>query len=138
MGRCVSGRYRSCEDALNYAQCTPQELAVLLQAFNKIATAYHLFESPSDVGFKSKILNDILFSLPKLKDPIKGFLGDISLKKASEGRLDTMWTDPEKYPSIADIDLVCISSVISHRILNRVREGHTNRRSRTSRRAQAQ
>jgi DNA mismatch repair protein MSH3 len=96
---------------LKYAQCTPQELAVLLQAFNKIATAYDSFEGPPDVGFKSKILNDILFSLPKLKNPINGFLGDISLKKASEGRMDMMWTDPEKYPSIADIDLVCVSSL---------------------------
>jgi len=108
-----------------------------LQAFDKIAAAYDTFEGPSDVGFKSKILNDILFSLPKLKDPIKGFLGDISLKKASEGRMDKMWTDPEKYPSIADIDLVRVSSVVSQRMLNDVREGHSNRRSRTPRRAQA-
>jgi DNA mismatch repair protein MSH3 len=87
-------------------QCTPQELAILLQAFNKIATAFDSFTSPSDVGCKARILNDVLFSLPKLRDPIKGFLGDISLKKASDGRKDTMWTDPEKYPAIADIDLV--------------------------------
>jgi hypothetical protein len=87
-------------------QCTPQELAILLQAFNKIATAFESCENSSDVGFKSGLLNDILFSLPKLRDPIKGILDNISLKKASEGRKDTMWTDSEKYPTIADLDLV--------------------------------
>ena len=87
-------------------QCTPQELAILLTAFNKIATVFDTFESPSDVGFKSRVLNDVLFSLPVLKNPIKRFLGDISVKIASDGRKDTMWTDPEKFPAIADIDLV--------------------------------
>jgi DNA mismatch repair protein MSH3 len=107
-------RYHDSKDSQTRTsvQCTPQELAILLQAFNKIAIAFDSFESPSDVGFKSKTLNDVLFCLPKLKDPIKGFLGDISLKKASEGRKDIMWTDPEKYPSIADIDLVRISSLL--------------------------
>jgi len=51
-----------------------------------------------------------VFALPKLKNPIKGFLGDVSLKKAADGRKDTMWTNPEKYPAIADIDLVSDSS----------------------------
>lgn len=54
------------------------------------------------------VLNEVFFSLPKLKEPMKRLLDDIVLKKAKEGRKDAMWQDPEKYPAIADIDLVCV------------------------------
>lgn len=37
---------------------------------------------------------------------MKELLGAVSLKRAAEGNKDTMWTDPERYPSIADADLV--------------------------------
>lgn len=90
----------------SYLQCTPQELAVLLGAFNKVALAFDSFETSEDVGFKSSVLNDVIFSLPKLKQPMKDLLKEVSLKKAAEGRKDTMWINPEKYPQIADIDLV--------------------------------
>jgi len=87
-------------------ECTPQELAIILSAFDKIANAYGSFADLSDVGFKSKVLNDIIFTLPKLKEPMKGLLSTISLKRATEGRKDTMWIDPDTYPAIAEIDLV--------------------------------
>ena len=92
----------------NSWQCTPQELAGILKAFNKIAIAFDSFDNPSDVGFNSKLLNEIIFSLPKLKEPMKDLLGIMSLKKAAEGKKDTMWNDPERYPNIADMDMVCI------------------------------
>ena len=87
-------------------KCTPQELANLLPAFNKIANAFDAVESPLDVGFKSGVLNDIIYSLPKLKEPMKELIGAVSLKEAAKGSKDTMWTDPERFPSIADADLV--------------------------------
>lgn len=58
------------------------------------------------MGFDSAILNGIIFSLPKLREPMKRLLNDVSLKRAGEGRKDTMWQDPEKFPEIADVDLV--------------------------------
>lgn len=87
-------------------KCTPQELSVLLPAFNKIAVAFDGVVNLADVGFQSHLLNGIILSLPKLKQPIQGLLSAISLKKAAEGRMDTLWTDPERYPVIADIDIV--------------------------------
>lgn len=39
---------------------------------------------------------------------MKELLGAVSLKRAAEGNKDTMWTDPERYPSIVDADLVRI------------------------------
>ncbi|KAF9466351.1 DNA mismatch repair protein MSH3 [Collybia nuda] len=90
---------------IHYGQCTPQELALLLPAFEKIGDAFEAIETPSDGGFKSTVLNDIVYSLPKLKRPIKELLGAISLKQAAKGLKDTMWMDPERYPGIADADL---------------------------------
>jgi DNA mismatch repair protein MSH3 len=61
---------------------------------------------PSDVGFDSKLLNEIIFALPNLRDSMKELLGVVSLKHAAAGRKDIMWNDPERYPTIADLDMV--------------------------------
>ncbi|GLB35404.1 putative DNA-binding domain of DNA mismatch repair MUTS family protein [Lyophyllum shimeji] len=90
---------------IQYGQCTPQELAILLPAFHRIAVAFGAVGTPSDVGLKSSLLNEIIFSLPKLKEPISELLAAVSLKHAAEGRKDIMWTDPERYPKIADADM---------------------------------
>ncbi|KAG5647140.1 hypothetical protein DXG03_001095 [Asterophora parasitica] len=90
---------------IQYGQCTPQELAILFPAFNKIAVAFEEVGEPSDVGFKSSLLNEIIFSFPKLKNPMKELMEAVSLTRAAEGRMDTMWTDPERYPAIADADV---------------------------------
>jgi DNA mismatch repair protein MSH3 len=80
---------------------------VLLVAFNRIGNAFDLFDSLSDVGFKSGILNDIIAALPKLKEPMKALLKDIVLRKAAQGDREMMWADPEKYPEISDFEMVC-------------------------------
>ncbi|TCD65621.1 Mismatch repair protein msh3 [Steccherinum ochraceum] len=88
---------------IQYGKCTPQELAVLLPAFNKIATAFDRANSPAEVGFQSSILNDVIYSLPKLKGPIQDLLRVFSLKAASEGKKESLWTDPDKYPELDGI-----------------------------------
>jgi DNA mismatch repair protein MSH3 len=98
-------------------QCPPQELAGILTAFNKIAIAFDSYDNPSDVGFKSRVLNEIISSLPKLKEPMKDILSIVSLKKAAEGQKDTMWNDPERYPDIADMDMVCLGAHVGLRSL---------------------
>lgn len=90
---------------IQYGQCTPQELAVLLPAFDKIAIAFDAVESPPDVGFKSSVLNDIIYSLPKLREPMKKLMEAVTLKNAAKGSKSTMWTDPERYPKIADASM---------------------------------
>ncbi|KAI0691181.1 muts domain V-domain-containing protein [Cytidiella melzeri] len=85
---------------VQYGKCTPQELAVLLPAFNKIAVAFDRIPNSGGVDFRSPILNDIVAALPRLKEPVRNLLNDISLKEAKEGKKDTMWTDPDKYPPI--------------------------------------
>ncbi|KAG6821075.1 hypothetical protein H0H93_007234 [Arthromyces matolae] len=86
-------------------KCTPQELAILLPAFGKVAEAFDCVATPSDVGFRSNILNEIIYTLPKLKDSIKGLLSSVRLGAAAEGRKDTMWTDLDRYPEIGDAEV---------------------------------
>jgi DNA mismatch repair protein MSH3 len=85
-------------------------LAILLRAFDRIGNAFEVFESPSQVGFESATLNDIIFSLPKLKEPMGRLMGDIHLKRATEGDKVKLWTDPNKYPDINEIEMVCSSA----------------------------
>ncbi|KAH9063827.1 DNA mismatch repair protein MSH3 [Lactarius deliciosus] len=89
---------------IQYGKCTPKELAVLLPAFNKIATAFPNFESPTAVGFKSALLNGIFYALPLLREPVQQLVNAVVLKKAAAGNKAEMWVDPERYPEIADAD----------------------------------
>ncbi|KAF9264759.1 hypothetical protein L218DRAFT_972361 [Marasmius fiardii PR-910] len=87
---------------IHYGQCTPKEISVLLPAFNKIAIAFEPFSDPSHCGFTSTVLNDIVFALPQLREPVQGLLDAISIPSAAEGRKETLWKDPEKYPHLED------------------------------------
>ncbi|KAG5652337.1 hypothetical protein H0H81_005358 [Sphagnurus paluster] len=90
---------------IQYGQCTPKELAALLPAFNKIALAFDQVGAPADVGFRSNLLNEIIFSLPKLKEPLKGLMDAVILKKAAEDKKAEMWAEPERYPKITDAEM---------------------------------
>ena len=91
------------------SQCTPQELAVLLPAFNKVAGAFKDVNTPASVGLGSPVLNEIISSFPKLREPIKDLLAAVNLRKASEGKKDSMWTDLERYPGIIGADMARIN-----------------------------
>ena len=43
---------------------------------------------------------------------MKDLLGIVSLKKAAEGKKDVIWNDPERYPNIADMDMVQIPNYL--------------------------
>ncbi|KAI0260994.1 DNA mismatch repair protein MSH3 [Gloeopeniophorella convolvens] len=89
---------------IQYGKCTPKELSVLLSAFNRISMAFPRFQSPAAVGFKSPLLNGIVYTLPLLREPIQELIDTIVLKKAAVGNKAGMWSDPERYPEIADAD----------------------------------
>ncbi|KAF4608344.1 Mismatch repair protein msh3 [Pleurotus pulmonarius] len=90
---------------IQYGQCTPRELVLLLRAFQKIGDAFVDVESPSQVGFKSDILNNIIFALPKIKQPINDTMSKIIIQKAEAGKRSEMWTDIEKFPELNDLTL---------------------------------
>ncbi|KAF8843625.1 hypothetical protein BDN67DRAFT_964104 [Paxillus ammoniavirescens] len=87
---------------IQYGKCSPQELAILLPALNRVATAFDDFEEGSLGNFRSKLLNEIVLSLPKLKFPVREYLGAISLKDAAEGKKESLWTDTERFPALVD------------------------------------
>ncbi|KAJ7940789.1 muts domain V-domain-containing protein [Mycena leptocephala] len=95
---------------IQYKQCTPQELAVLLSAFYKIGNAFATIQAPADVALKSKLLNDIILSLPPLKKPMRDLLDTINLKQAAEGKKDCMWRDSSKYPLVED-NIIALQAV---------------------------
>ncbi|KAI0948577.1 hypothetical protein AcV7_009281 [Taiwanofungus camphoratus] len=104
---------------IQYGKCTPQELSILLPSFNKIATAFQPVNDPEEMPFKSKVLTDVIATLPKLREPIRGLMNTISLKMAKEGKKEQMWTDPDKYP---DIDSLTVSiQIIESELVDELR-----------------
>ena len=73
-----------------------------------MATAFDSLVDEADGGFRSKLLNEIVLSLPKLKVPMRDLLGDISLKDASQGNKVSLWKDTEKFPELVELELVRI------------------------------
>ncbi|KAF9218263.1 hypothetical protein BS17DRAFT_798646 [Gyrodon lividus] len=91
---------------IQYRKCSPQELAIFLPALNRVATAFDSFTDESCAHFRSKLLNDIVLSLPKLKSPIRDHLGAISLKDAAQGKKESLWTDTQRCPALVDHQLM--------------------------------
>ncbi|KAI0071810.1 hypothetical protein K474DRAFT_1668569 [Panus rudis PR-1116 ss-1] len=85
---------------IQYGKCTPPELVTFLTALSKIASAFPLVDNVDAAGFKSPILNGVLYTLPKLRKPVEELLNVVNLQKAREGKKEAMWTDVDKYPDI--------------------------------------
>ena len=77
-----------------------------MTAFSRVASAFEPFAKPDDVGFKSSLLNNIVFAIPQIKEPLKAIVGAIDLQKAKEGNLTELWRDEEKYPALDNCKLV--------------------------------
>ncbi|KAK7467062.1 Mismatch repair protein msh3 [Stygiomarasmius scandens] len=87
---------------IQYNQCIPKELAVLFSAFEKIAKPFEPFNEISHVGFRSRLLNEIIFALPTLRPAVKEIIGAIHTAEALKGNKVGLWTDSDKYPKIEE------------------------------------
>ncbi|KAJ7063163.1 muts domain V-domain-containing protein [Mycena amicta] len=85
---------------IQYRQCTPAELVLLLQTFHKIGAAFPPSETAPDVGFKSPVLNSVVFALPPLQKPMQDLLDELNIKEAQNGRKDRMWKNTDKFPQL--------------------------------------
>lgn len=94
----------------------PKELAALVTAFYKLGQAFPTVDNVDSIGFKSSILNKVVYTLPTLVTPAAAILLDLNTKKATEGKISELWNDPEKYPSVLEAQLVCILIKCCHRI----------------------
>ncbi|EJD05960.1 uncharacterized protein FOMMEDRAFT_104344 [Fomitiporia mediterranea MF3/22] len=90
---------------IQYFKCTPKELARLLRAFGKAADAFLPFENIEDVGLANPVLNEIIFTLPKIRDSVRKIGSCLNLKKADEDKRDELWSDPDKYPEVDDLKM---------------------------------
>ncbi|KIY51004.1 hypothetical protein FISHEDRAFT_38295 [Fistulina hepatica ATCC 64428] len=85
---------------IQYGQCTPKELAILIPAFKKIADEFG--DGAVDAEVNSGLLNDILSSLPPLASPIRYVYDTLSLKHAADADLENLWLDKSKYPVLEE------------------------------------
>ncbi|KAH9929644.1 muts domain V-domain-containing protein [Amylocystis lapponica] len=85
---------------IQYGKCTPQELAVLLPAFDRVAAAFPPVARVADAGFRSELLNEVVAALPRLREPVRGLVDAVELRAAKEGKKERMWRDPDKYPEV--------------------------------------
>ncbi|KAF7304661.1 DNA mismatch repair protein [Mycena kentingensis (nom. inval.)] len=91
---------------IQYKQCAPEELVLLLQSFYKIGAAFPAFETPAEVGFKSPILNSVIFALPALKAPMQALLNEINVPHAQKNRKEAMWRSEDKFPDLEEQRMV--------------------------------
>ncbi|CAE6452008.1 unnamed protein product [Rhizoctonia solani] len=85
---------------IQYKKATPSELATMLTAWQRIATALDPIPTPQDAGFESDLLNDIAYSLPTLREPLAAIMSQIDLPQARDNNKAELWVDSEKYPGI--------------------------------------
>ncbi|OCF34115.1 DNA mismatch repair protein MSH3 [Kwoniella heveanensis BCC8398] len=99
---------------VQYGKATPTELATLLVALTRIGSE---FKPEQGNIFRSVLLNNILKTLPSIKDVSKGFLDALNLKAARENDEADLWADPYKYPDIQDAKdciSICESELDQH------------------------
>jgi hypothetical protein len=118
MARSVPSYYDYRVSPKHVQQATPQELSILLRAFNRLATTFESFSQPEDVGFRSRTFNDIIFSLPRLRDPIRALISSIDLEAAQEGNKEEMWKDEERSPKIDELFMVSCRVLHARRLTN--------------------
>jgi len=85
----------------------------LLLAFERIGNVFtEDFRTPADVGLKSPILNEIVYSLPKLRPIIKEYIGVVNIDQAKEGSKELMWQNPDRFPGLVEAAEVCYACLI--------------------------
>lgn len=91
---------------LHVLQSRPKELSVILGAYERIGSAFATFNAPKDVGLMSPLLQDIVFALPRVREPIQTLLNAINIRKASLEEKSELWRDESKYPAIRNAKVV--------------------------------
>lgn len=90
---------------IHYGKSTPQELLRVLSAFQRIGDEFQGLPkdlSQSTVGFKSPMINDAFYALPRIKPLVQKFLSMINASKAKEGAKADMWMPEHQSEEITD------------------------------------
>ena len=97
-------------------------MSSILVSLNRIGT-----EFKPDVGepFSSALLNNIVETLPTIRETVQAFLQAVSVKAAKENDEAGLWTDPNKYPDIQDAKDVGIAYCVCLTAVHRYLRGRT-------------
>jgi DNA mismatch repair protein MSH3 len=125
---------------IQYGRCNLRELHTFLKAFNKVATSFPTFTSPSpsEVGFRSPLLNRIIWALPKLRVSVQALVSQINMTQLELEKKAEIWTNPDRWPNIedtAEVKLEAFWPIVPKLTLGPAQRG---RRGRTEGRAEEQ
>ncbi|EJD46059.1 hypothetical protein AURDEDRAFT_87246 [Auricularia subglabra TFB-10046 SS5] len=81
-------------------KCTPQELGRILSAFRKIANTFKGFDAEFGPGMRSRLLNDILATLPSIRDIVERLTENFSFDAAAKGQKEHLWRNEDMYPAV--------------------------------------
>lgn len=90
-----------------YGKCTRPELFQILQTMHRISHTFHKVESPEEVGFQSKILNEAVAALPEIKDDVEAYLGVFKHNAACKDDKFDFFRNEDQYEAIVEHKLVC-------------------------------
>lgn len=118
---------------IHYGRCTRPELLSILNALSRVANKFPQVEEPEDIGFKSEIINNAIYSLPAMADDVGDFLAAFNHDEAAKDNKFDMFKEDKKYDRItehkmaivaveADLDehLLEIRKMLKHSKLNYV------------------
>ncbi|KAG0138454.1 muts domain V-domain-containing protein [Tuber indicum] len=83
-----------------YGKCSRPELLSILQTLNRIANTFPPVDKPEDVGFNSKILNEALANLPRIKDDVEAYLDVFNHSQAAKDDKYDFFKDGDNYEAI--------------------------------------
>lgn len=113
---------------IHYGKTSPQELVRVLMAFQRIGDEFpNLPEdlSTSKIGFKSAMVNDLFYALPKVQPIVKIFLDVMDVPQAREGKKADMWKEEYEPEAVTDCKEILLT------VEAEVSEDSTDRRNRT-------
>ncbi|KAF8331322.1 muts domain V-domain-containing protein [Cantharellus anzutake] len=89
---------------VQYGKCTPKELSILLEAFDRVA---HVFDPDAlnRIEVSSPMLKSIICALPTIRTHVDKLLSDIKLAEARENNMDSLWRNEDKFPDIENFTL---------------------------------
>jgi DNA mismatch repair protein MSH3 len=85
---------------IHYGRCSRPELLSILNAFSRVASKFSPVDKPKDVGFKSTLINNAIYSLPAIADDVATFLSSFNHDEAAKDNKFDMFKDEEKYDTI--------------------------------------
>lgn len=89
-----------------YGKCTRPELLSTLLALERIAGVFEAVESAEEVGFGSRLLNEAVAALPRVKGVVGEFLGMLNHQAASKNDRYSFFKDESGYEDIVEYKLV--------------------------------